>query len=324
MQTEKTPLPVSIDPAALIEFFKHNSDFSAKELLVAAVLVQCASLEKGEANLQLAIWEFASLTGLSQAAVNRALKGLAERGLIGRSQEAKAKGQISVTTVTSPVFAMFGLQGGISAKGDVPRELLDLLVRESVEVANAIVSAWETHSLAALSVAGQFRGGARRWAQVEFLLHGRLEAGLIEEAAARQAADAATAAKEAGLSTVDLPSGEQIVFSQDKFRNAAKYKGNAMLGADMAFAAEVLSLVARKAPKALSPTAACSLAAEALYSRQKGFVHRKDFADAARIVASLMVKGTWSTPRGIENAWYQTTGAAMEVVHRVSVSASLN
>lgn len=320
MTTELTPLPSRVDPAAFLDIFV-QSDLSANELRVAAALAQCAVLVDGEPNLQLARWEIAEHTGLSQAMVQRALSSLAASGYIGRSQDAKARGEIAITTVTERLLGLFGLAGGIRAPSNVPSDLLGLLVRETVEVANAITQAWEDATLPPARVASAFRGGAGRWAQIEFLLLGRIEASAME------AAQAATTLEGGGAdpgTSVLLPDGSEIQFCTRTFKDCVSGANSAMAGADLRFATEVLSILGRRAPRLLRVQSASALAAEALYSRQRGFVHRHDFIDAARIVASIMAKGSWSAPRGIDARWYAAVGASMSVANRVFNSAPLN
>lgn len=304
-----------IDPAALIDLFK-RTNLGANELRVAAALAQAASLVEGEPNLMMCRREIAGVTGLSEAAVQRALKTLSDASYIGRSQDAKTKGQIAVTTVTDRLLQLFGLDGGINAPSDAPSELLDLLVRESVQVANAITAAWANAEMPAQAVSSAFRGGSRRWAQIEFLLKSR-----IESEAMRRAQQAEAQKHDDQL---ELPDGTIITFDQERFRQMAPERNTAMASADVRFAVEVLRLVAKRAPKALSRGSAAALAAEALYSRQKGFVYKHDFADATRIVAAVMARGTWSAPRGIDSLWYTATSASMSVSHRVFNSALLN
>src|SRR5690625_2676731 len=198
MTTEITALPHQLDPLAFLEVFK-RSGLSANELRVAAALAECARAVEGEPNLQLARWEIAELTGLPQTTAQRALTSLAAAGYIGRSQDAKARGEIAVTTVTERLLALFGLSGGISAPADVPNDLLNLLVRETVEVANAVIQAWKDATTPEPKVASDFRGGARRWAQIEFLLLGRVET--VAMKAIQEASDKA----EEELAKVALP-----------------------------------------------------------------------------------------------------------------------
>lgn len=310
------------DPAACVDWLLHlfqTTDLGPNELRVGAVLARAAALVAGEPNLMMCRRELASLTGLSEAAVQRALKILSERSYIGRSQDAKAKGQIAVTTVTDRLLQLFGFSGGIHAPADIPSELLDLLVRENVEVANAITAAWVAADMPAAAVASAFRGGARRWAQVEFLMQSRIEA-----EAMRRLAEAEAQADAPSEDLVQLADGTVIGFDQASFHERVPDRNTAMAGADLRFAVEVLRLVAKRSPTALSSAAAPKLAAEALYSRQKGFVYRHNFQDAARIVASVMARGTWSAPRGIDQSWYAATRAAMKVAQGVFKSASLN
>lgn len=306
----------AVDPTALIELFRLTA-LSSNELRVAAALARQAALVEGEPNVQLGRWEIANETGLSAAAVQRALGSLAESGWIGRSQDAKAKGEIAITTVTDRLLALFGIDGGVRAIPGLPNELLSLLARETTSVANAVTAAWAAAELPPVTVESEFRGGSRRWAEVEFLLRGRIEseaiATTIEAGEMSQRTD-----------HVQLPDGTELTFSRSRFRDSVPARNTAMAGADMRFAVEVLNLVAKRSPKALSRTSAIALAAEALYSRQKGFVHRHDFTDAAKVVSSIIAKGTWSAPRGIDDSWYVAVGAAVQVTHRVFKSASLN
>lgn len=315
-----TTLPHSIDPAAFLDIFV-RSGLPANELRVAASLARRAVLIEGEPSVQLARWEIAAETGLSQASVQRALSALAAAGLVGRSQDAKVKGEIAITTVTERLLELFGLSGGIQAPADVPAELLNLLVREPVDVANAITSAWTACTVPSQSVASQFRGGAKRWAQVEFLLLGRIESEGIKAMAAATNHDEELPYSE---TRVALQDGTEIEFCSDRFKALVPENDTAMAGADLRFAASVLGLLAERAPAILSTRSATALAAEALYSRQKGFVFKHDFSDATRVVASIMAKGTWSRPKGIDASWYAAVGASMTVAHRVFKSAPLN
>lgn len=313
-----TALPLPVDPTAFLDIFV-RSGMPANELRVAASLARRAVLIEGEPNVQLARWEIAAETGLSQASVQRALSALAAAGLVGRSQDAKAKGEVAITTVTARLLELFGLSGGIQAPIDVPADLLSLLVRESAEVANAITAAWAAATLPDQSVVAKFRGGAKRWAQVEFLLLGRVECeGMKAEAASHEPAG------EASETRVSLDDGTDIDFCADRFKSRIPEKDTALAGADLRFAADVLNTLAKRAPGLVSSRSAAALAAEALYSRQKGFVFKHDFSDAVRIVASIMAKGTWSAPRGIDARWYSAVGASMSVTHRVFNSAPLN
>lgn len=318
MTTDKTTLPHKIDPAAFRDVFI-RSGLSASELLVASVLAECAMAIDGEPNLQLARWEIADMASLPQTTVQRALSSLAIAGYIGRSQDAKAKGEIAITTVTDRLLGLFGHAGGITAPADVPSDLLNLLVREGVEVANAVVQAWVDATTPPAHVVSAFRGGSKRWAQIEFLLLGRVETQAMKAVQEAQAAEEGKVAV-----SVCLPDGNEITFCQDSFRDHVPERDTAMAGADVRFAAEVLGILSRRAPKLLRGTSAAALAAEALFSRQKGFVFRHDFTDAARIVASIMAKGKWSAPRGIDSHWYAAAGASMQVAHRVSKSVALN
>ena len=257
-------------------------------------------------------YEISRRTGLSWQQSQRALGVLQEKGLIGRRQNAKAAGETAITLVSAGAYALFGLQGGakIGSNG-LPNEFGPLLAGESESLIQLVSDAWAAGVQIETGVGANFRGGSRRWAQIEFLLAGRMEQLQQETMAAIAQAEATEAEEAAGQYGLDLPSGERLIFDQKAFQHATSGLDTAIRGSDIRFARDVLEILCTRAPERVNSKSAPRLAAEILFSRQKGFVWRHDYSAACRVVASVIGRGTWKKPNRIDETWYRSALASV-------------
>jgi DNA-binding MarR family transcriptional regulator len=158
----------------------HRSGLRDVQIHVLGTLVEAleitGSLAMGETTVQMSRWEIAQRTGLSVQQVQRALAALVDAGYIVRAQLEKKDGEISRTMLTAKAVEAMGLKGGANLAGDVPPELVALFIGESRACVEAIVSAWNDGRLVDAAAGHAFRGGAKAWAQIDFLLAARMEA----------------------------------------------------------------------------------------------------------------------------------------------------
>ena len=276
------------------------------ELLVLAALVEVAALIPGEPCAALSRYEIADRVGtLSWTQVQRALGSLTDKGLIARRQKAKVSGEVAVTVVSEAAFRCFGMAGGarIGAEG-LPADFADLIVGESEEVINAIESAYRNAEPLANSICSMFRGGHRRLTQIEFLLTTQID--VVRQAAEEAASEisAEVEAEERGIYQLRLTNGEMLEFDQPTLRAKTQNAETAIRGADIRFARDVLARVEQRSPGLVTSRNAASLAAEILFSRQKGFVWRHDYGDACRVLAAVILKGRWTAPLKMNSSWY--------------------
>lgn len=291
------------------------------ELLVLAALVEVAALIPGEPCAAMSRYEIADRVGtLSWTQVQRSLASLAEKGLIARRQNAKVSGEVAVTVVSEAAFRCFGMSGGarIGAEG-LPSDFADLIVGESEEVINAIEEAYRNAEPLANSICSLFRGGHRRLTQIEFLLTTQIDVVRLAAEAAALEVSAEAEAEERGIYQLRLANGELLEFDQSTLREKTQGAETAIRGADIRFARDVLARVDQRSPGVVTGRNAASLAAEVLFSRQKGFVWRHDYGDACRVLAAVILKGRWTAPLKMNSTWYSmikpTVRMAQQVVH---------
>ena len=294
---------------------------SHNETLVLAALVEVAALIPGEPCAAMSRYEIADRVGtLSWTQVQRSLGALAKKGLIARRQNAKVSGEVAVTVVSEAAFKCFGMAGGarIGEQG-LPVEFADLIVGESEEVINAIEMAYRNAEPLANSICSHFRGGHRRLAQIEFLLTSQIDS--VRKAAETAAMEVAAEAdaEERGIYQLHLSNGERLEFDQATLRLSTADAETAIRGADIRFARDVLARVDERSPGLVTASNAATLAAEVLFSRQKGFVWRHDYGDACRVLAAVILRGSWSAPTKMTRSWYSmikpTVRAAQGVIH---------
>jgi predicted transcriptional regulator len=289
---------------------KHG--LKSQHYLVLAALVETAALIDGEPNTALAIWEVSKRTALSNSQVKAAMAHLTTNGFIGRKQTARKAGVVAVTVVSRAAYELFGISGGAAIGGeDLPAEFGPLLVGEAEQTIQAIALAYRNGEMPLPDVASAFRGGAHAWLQIEFLLRGRLESAVMENT--QNLADA----EEKGSYIADLHDGLSITIQDPDQSGQLCY-------AQSKFARDVLSRVNSLSPNAIGADFAASLAAEIMYTRAHGFVRQHDYEPAMRIVASLIVRGTWSTPHGMPAQWYSLVSPLVSVKRSGTRGAQLN
>lgn len=287
----------------------------ANEILVLAALVEGASLIDGEPNVAMSRYEIAKRTGISWNKAQRALSALLEKGLIGRRQNVKLSGETAVTVVSEAAYSLFGMQGGAKlGPGGLPAEFGSLVAGESESLIQALADAWKEGGVVSAAALEGFRGGATRLAQIEFLIGGRVEALEQEKLSAIQEAETASAGERNGEYRLALPDGDTVVFDQNALRSAAEGLEVAIRSADVRFARDVLQILATRSPERVTARTAPRLAAEILFSRQKGFVWKHDYEDACRVLASVIGRGTWKRPNRIDDLWYKTAAASIRAV----------
>lgn len=260
-------------------------------------------LADGETTVQLSRWELAQRTGLSTQQVQRALSHLVTTGYIVRNQLTKKDGEVSRTLLTARAVEAMGLEGGANLSGDAPPELITLLIGEVRPVIDAVITAWNDHTLPTEGVIATFRGGPKAWAQVEFLLTARMDAHLHALNDAQVAAEAADDAESRGEYLLSLPSGQVIALAAAPFQTSGNTP--ALRSVDMRFVRDTLSLLAIRQPEMVRAETLPRLVAEVAYSRSAGFVFRHDAAAAIKVLASCIARPTWSRPRKIDSRWYQ-------------------
>jgi hypothetical protein len=138
-------------------------------------LVATGAEDDSETTVQVSRWEIARRTKLSPQQVQRALATLVEAGFIARLQLGKRDGGVARTLLTRKAFVAMGIDGGVQIDDGTPGELATLLIGEVKEVADAVTTAWRTSSPIPIGIGSLYRGGTRRWAQIEFLLEARVE-----------------------------------------------------------------------------------------------------------------------------------------------------
>lgn len=283
------------------------------EMLVLAALVEVASLIPGEPTAAISRYELADrIQVLSWSQVQRALTSLTLKCLIARRQNAKASGEIAVTVVSAAAFNCFGLEGGAEiGHSGLPSEFSELIVGESEATISAIAQAYRNGEVLTAAECSAFRGGSRRLAQIEFLLESRMCTALAEAQAAAEDLQAEAEREARGLYTLTLASGESLEFDQQALRESTQLGDSAIKGADIRFARDVLERVDQRSPGLITARNASTLAAEILFSRQKGFVWRHDYSDACRVVASVITRGSWSAPGRMTRSWYSLVKPAV-------------
>jgi len=283
------------------------------EYLVLAALVEAASLIDGEPNVAMSRYEIAKRTGISWQRAQRALGELQLKGLIGRRQNAKCSGETAITLVSESAYALFGLKGGAKIGPDgLPADFGPLLAGESEDLIHQIAAAWAEGSHLPPTTGEGFRGGSRRWVQIEFLLSARIEELRQLTFEAMATAEASQADEEAGRYSLALPDGAKVVFDQSAMREATAGLEVAIRGADVRFARDVLELICERTPERVNSGNAARLAAEIMFSRQKGFVWKHDYEAACRILATVIGRGTWQRPNRIDDAWYRSASRSVK------------
>lgn len=266
------------------------------------VLDVTGCLAQGETTVQMSRWEIAQRTGLSTQQVQRSLTHLVKTGYIVRAQLSKKDGEISRTMLTAKAVEAMGMKGGANLTGDVPPELVALLIGEGRDLINHVVDAWNAGRLADAGSGRDFRGGTRAWAQIEFLLAARMEAHQAALQAAQEAQEEAAEAEQRGEYPLALPTGETVVLASEPFKDATN--APALRCVDMRFVRDTLAQLAMRQPALVRLDTLPRLVAEIAYSRSAGFVFRHDAGAAVRILASCISKPSWSRPRSIDNRWY--------------------
>lgn len=300
-----------------IRFLELGINFN--ESLVLAALVEVACVIPGEPSAAISRYELADrIKVLSWSQVQRALTSLAKRGLIARRQNAKVSGDIAVTVVSEAAYKLFGLSGGAKiGREGLPVEFADLIVGESEATIEAIAHAFKNSECLPSSVCAEFRGAGRRLAQIEFLLSSQISS--LQMAAYATAEEIRTEQEEeaAGIYALDLSNGERLVFDQNRLRAGAENGDVAVRSADIRFARDVLERIDQRNPRKINSINAASLAAEILFSRQKGFVWSHGYNDACRVLASVMTRGDWRQPRKITSDWYRMVKPSIRQVEGV-------
>lgn len=274
------------------------------------VLEVTGGLAQGETTVQMSRYEIAQRTGLSAQQVQRALSDLVGRGYIVRAQLAKKDGEISRTLLTRKAVEAMGLKGGANLEGSAPPELVALLIGEAKPVIDAIIESWNQGSLAAPGVGSLFRGGAKAWQQIEFLLAARMEAHQKAVGEAQAALQAAQEAEVRGEHVLTLPSGETVTLAAAPFREQGSTPAQRCV--DVRFVRDALQHLAARHPAMVTRKALPRLVAEIAFSRSAGFVFRHDAGAAVRIVAACVARPTWSRPRGMEKGWYSLAERAVQ------------
>nr|WP_281719827.1 helix-turn-helix domain-containing protein [Nitrosomonas nitrosa] len=273
-------------------------------------------LADGETTVQLSRWELAQRTGLSTQQVQRALSHLVTAGYIVRNQLTKKDGEVSRTLLTARAVEAMGLEGGADLSGSAPPELVNFLIGEVRPVIDAVVTAWNNHTLPNEGVVAAFRGGPRAWAQVEFLLTARMEEHLHALSDAQVAAEAAHEAESRGEYLLSLPDGQVVGLTAAPFHTSGNTP--ALRSVDMRFVRDTLSLLAIRQPGMVREETLPRLVAEVAYSRSAGFVYRHDAAAAIKVLASCIARPGWSRPRKIDSRWYDLAcGAVRPQVDRI-------
>lgn len=305
-----------LDPIAVLNMARtcHKTGLTHQEVFVLSALMETAVLVPGEPSAALSRHELAGRIGISWQAVQRVLPKLERSGFITRRQNIKAKGETAITTLTRKAYALFGQAGGAEmGQGVLPAELNELLTGETEAVITVVAQCWRTGTLPSAEQSVLYRGGARRWAQIEFLLTSNIEAVLLEAAKVAAEIEIEKAEEEQGRFILDLPNGDSVVFDQAAFKEAAQELDNGIKGSDVRFARDVVQRLVDRAPGRFPVSAIPMLAAEILFSRQKGFVWRHDYSDACKVLAAQLAKQTWSKPKGITSEWYATAKHAVVV-----------
>lgn len=273
------------------------------------VLDVTGGLAEGETTVQMSRYEIAQRTSLSTQQVQRALTDLVEAGYIVRAQLTKKDGEISRTLLTSKAVEAMGLKGGANLEGSAPPELVALLIGESKAVIDAVIQCWNEGTLASPAMGGEFRGGAKAWAQIEFLLAARMEAHQTAVGEAQAALQEAREAEQRGEYVLSLPDGASVALVASPFRDATNTP--AQRSVDIRFVRDTLSHLAARHPAMVTRERLPALVAEIAFSRSAGFVFRHDAGAAVRILASCVSRPTWSRPRGIDKAWYTLAARAL-------------
>jgi DNA-binding transcriptional ArsR family regulator len=276
-------------------------------------LLDTGLLEEGETTVRLSRREIAERTGLSVQQVQRALTSLAEQGYIARVQRVKRDGEVADTLLLPKAFEALGIamerSGDVNVGAEIPRELAELLVGESRDVVDAVVAAWSSSCPLDQRIGSRFRGGARRWAEIEFLVGARVEAKHVEMLDALERAKVTAEAEARGEYAWQLPDGTQVLLSADAYRSCGR--SPAQRSVDMRFVRCVLVALASKRPDLVTRERLPGLIAEIAYSRTVGFVRRHDAAPAIRVLASCVARPTWSWPRGMGRDWLTLAEASV-------------
>jgi hypothetical protein len=282
-------------------------------VLVLGALIESLTftgwLEEGETTAQLSRFEISQRTGLSAQQVQRALSHLVSAGYIVRAQTAKQEGEVSRTLLTAKAVESMGMRGGADLTGTAPPELVALLIGETREVIRAVIDAWNHSEYLDTRIGNEFRGGAKAWTQIEFLVQARREATRTALQEAAEAEEQNRAAEEAGEYPLALPGGETVVLDAKPYRASGATPAQRCV--DMRFVRDTLVHLTLKHPALVRRDALPKLVAEIAFSRSAGFVFRHDAGSAVRILASCLARSSWSRPRKMDQHWYSLANAAV-------------
>lgn len=291
----------------------HRNGLTHNEVLVLAALVEIAALVPGEPLAAISRYELADrIESITWSQAQRLLTKLTKKGLIARRQNAKLSGEVAVTVVSDAAFKLFDMDGGARiGQTGLPAEFSELIIGESEAFIAALLEAYESGQMLPMGTCSDFRGGSRRLAQIEFLLAGQMEALRMAAMIAAAELEAEAEAADRGLHVLTLSNGESVHFDQRAFQEVSEGEEIALRGANLEFAKDVIERIDLRSPGKLTAKIVPRLAAEILFSRQKGFVWRHDYADACRVLASVISRGGWNTPSKMPGAWYSIINKAV-------------
>jgi len=277
---------------------------------LAEALEVCGALAEGETTVQQSRWEIAARTKLTLEKVKRSLAKLVSAGYIVRAQATRKDGDVARTMLTAKALALLGMRGGANVTGSAPPELVALMIGEDAATIDKIIACWNDGRMPDSSfAASSFRGGGSRWAQIEFLLSGRVAVHQTALLSAAEEAHEAARLEAAGEYPLTLPSGTAVVLSNAPFRT--RKSTSAHRAVDMRFVRDTIARLASQHPTFVTETKLPSLIAELSFSRSSGFIYKHDAAAAMRVVVSCISKQKWGRPRGIDSTWYAAASSSI-------------
>lgn len=284
-----------------------NMSLGTNDMLVLSTLdnVRRNYLDDAVGAIPIAMWELAEMTCLSASELKTAMRHLVDKRLVLRRQQQKRKGCPADTLLLPLADVVLGNAAMQEHLDKVPELLQGLLWYEDPRVITGVCLAWAAGEMPGLDVERDWMAGAEGWSRVVAILHVRMDEVHGALLAAVDETDHAAEAEARG--DVEIPLFDGTTYMLDGQALAA-YAPNV----DAAHVREVMLRIGGKGVR-ITKSNVCRLAAQAAYSRSRGFVADKPWQDSVNILAAVMTRRTWSEPHGIVTTDYE----AIERVGRV-------